>query len=73
MKQINVVYQEFKEGLVNLINNSGVPMFMIRECLELVQARVSALADQELVQAKQKEAEDQSEQQQEEEVSREQA
>ena len=70
MRQINVAYQEFKEGLVNLINNSGVPMFMIRECLELVQSRVSALADQELVQAKQKEAEDQSEQK-EEEVSRE--
>ena len=69
MRQINVAYQEFKEGLVNLINNSGVPMFMIRECLELVQSRVSALADQELVQAKQKEAEDQSEQK-EEEVSR---
>lgn len=69
MKQTNVAYQEFKTGLVNLINNSGVPMFMIRECLELVQARVSALADQELVQAKQKEAEDQSEQK-EEEVSR---
>lgn len=64
MRQINVAYQEFKTGLVNLINNSGVPMFMIRECLELVQARVSALADQELEQARRKEAEEEAEKQQ---------
>lgn len=55
MRQINVAYQEFKEGLVALINNSGVPMFMIRDCLELVLTKVAQVADQELTQAKEKE------------------
>lgn len=57
--KINVAYQEFKTKLVDLINNSGVPMFMIQECLELVQTKVSQLAAQELEQAKREDEESQ--------------
>lgn len=58
MRQINVAYQDLKENMVNLINHAGVPMFMVQELLELIQTKVSALAAQELADARQKEMEE---------------
>lgn len=58
MRQINVAYQDLKENMVKLINNAGVPMFMVQELLELIQTKVSALAAQELADARQKEMEE---------------
>lgn len=58
MRQINVAYQDLKEQMVALINNAGVPMFMVQELLELIQTKVSALAAQELADARQKEMEE---------------
>lgn len=58
MRQINVAYQDLKENMVKLINEAGVPMFMIQELLELIQNKVSALAAQELADARQKEMEE---------------
>lgn len=58
MRQINVAYQDLKESMVNLINHAGVPMFMVQELLELIQTKVSALAAQELADARQKEMEE---------------
>lgn len=58
MKQINVAYQEFKEGLVQLINTSGLPMFLVAECLTLVQSKVQEVANQQLEQAKKQEREE---------------
>lgn len=58
MRQINVEYQDLKEQMVALINNAGVPMFMVQELLELIQNKVTLLAAQELEQARQKEKEE---------------
>ena len=58
MKQINVAYQEFKEELVRLINTSGLPMFLVAECLTLVQSKVQEVANQQLEQAKKQEREE---------------
>lgn len=58
MRQINVAYQDLKENMVRLINEAGVPMFMVQELLELIQTKVSALAAQELADARQKEMEE---------------
>lgn len=58
MRQINVAYQDLKENMVKLINEAGVPMFMVQELLELIQNKVSALAAQELADARQKEMEE---------------
>lgn len=58
MRQVNVAYQDLKENMVNLINHAGVPMFMVQELLELIQNKVSALAAQELADARQKEMEE---------------
>lgn len=58
MRQINVAYQDLKENMVRLINEAGVPMFMVQELLELIQNKVSALAAQELADARQKEMEE---------------
>lgn len=58
MKQINVAYQEFKEELIQLINKSGLPMFLVGECLTLVQAKVQEVANQQLEQAKKQEREE---------------
>lgn len=58
MRQINIAYQELKENMVRLINEAGVPMFMVQELLELIQTKVSALAAQELADARQKEMEE---------------
>ena len=58
MRQINIAYQELKENMVKLINEAGVPMFMVQELLELIQTKVSALAAQELADARQKEMEE---------------
>ena len=63
MRQINIAYQELKENMVNLINHAGVPMFMVQELLELIQNKVTVLADQELEQARQKEKEEAEKQQ----------
>lgn len=64
MRQINVAYQDLKEQMVALINNAGVPMFMVQELLELIQNKVTLLAAQELEQARRKEAEEEAEKQQ---------
>lgn len=58
MRQINIAYQELKENMVKLINEAGVPMFMVQELLELIQNKVTALAAQELADARQKEMEE---------------
>ena len=58
MRQINVAYQDLKENMVRLINEAGVPMFMVQELLELIQTKVSALAAQELADARRKEMEE---------------
>ena len=58
MRQINVAYQDLKENMVRLINEAGVPMFMVQELLELIQNKVTALAAQELADARQKEMEE---------------
>lgn len=63
MRQINIAYQELKENMVKLINEAGVPMFMVQELLELIQNKVTLLAAQELEQARQKEAEEAAEKQ----------
>ena len=55
-KAINVAYQDFKEKLVGLVNESGLPMFMVAECLTLVLDKVQAVANAQLEQAR-KEAE----------------
>lgn len=49
---IILAYEKFKNDLVNLVNNSGVPMFMIRECMDLVLTKVAQVADQELARVK---------------------
>lgn len=64
MRQINIAYQELKENMVKLINEAGVPMFMVQELLELIQNKVTLLAAQELEQARRKEAEEEAEKQQ---------
>lgn len=63
MRQINVAYQDLKEQMVALINNAGVPMFLVQELLELIQNKVTLLAAQELEQARRKEAEEAAEKQ----------
>ena len=55
--QINVAYQNFKENLVSLINNSGLPMFMISECLEIVKARTDEVAARQLQDARRQDTE----------------
>lgn len=55
-KAINVAYQEFKEKMVGLVNESGLPMFMVAECLTILLDRVNAAANQQLEQARKEEA-----------------
>lgn len=57
-KAINVAYQDFKEKLVGLVNESGLPMFMVAECLTILLDRVNAAANQQLEQARKEEAND---------------
>ena len=54
-KQINVAYADFKEKLVGLVNESGLPMFLVAECLTLVLDRVQAMAAEQLAQARKEE------------------
>ena len=54
-KPINVAYQDFKERLVALVNESGLPMFLVQECLTLVLDKVQAVAAAQLEQARKEE------------------
>lgn len=56
MKQINVVYQEFKEEIVQAINRSNLPMFLVSEALTVIKAKVDEVANQQLAEAKKQEA-----------------
>lgn len=57
-KSINVVYQDFKEAVVKLVNESGLPMFLVAECLTLVLDKVQAVAQAQLAEERKKEAEE---------------
>ena len=56
MKQINVAYDEFKRSLVDLINGSELPMFLVSECLTVVKARADEIAAAQLAEAKEQES-----------------
>jgi len=43
-KPISVKYEEFKQGLLSLINNSGLPAFMIEPILQNYLAETQMLA-----------------------------
>lgn len=51
-KPINLAYADFKEKLVALVNESGLPMFMVAECLSLVLDKVQEVAAAQLEQAR---------------------
>ena len=57
-KSINVVYQDFKEAVVKLVNESGLPMFLVAECLTLVLDKVQQVAQAQLAEERKKEAEE---------------
>lgn len=61
-KSINVAYQDFKESLVRLVNESGLPMFLVAECLTLVLDKVQQVANAQLAEERKKEAEAETEQ-----------
>lgn len=42
-KPITVARQEFTEGLVNLVNNSNLPAFVVREALATVYERLAEI------------------------------
>lgn len=56
-KSINVAYADFKENLVKLVNESGLPMFMVAECMTLVLDRVQQVAQAQLAEERKKETE----------------
>lgn len=55
-KSVNVAYADFKENLVQLVNESGLPMFLVAECLTLVLDKVQAVANAQLAEERKKEA-----------------
>lgn len=57
-KSIYVSYADFKENLVNLVNDAGLPMFMVAECLTLVLDKVQQVAQAQLAEERKKEAEE---------------
>ena len=61
-KSVNVAYADFKENLVQLVNESGLPMFLVAECLTLVLDKVQAVANAQLAEERKKEAEAETEQ-----------
>ena len=56
-KSINVAYADFKENLVKLVNESGLPMFMVAECMTLVLDKVQQVAQAQLAEERKKETE----------------
>lgn len=56
-KSIYVSYADFKENLVNLVNDAGLPMFMVAECLTLVLDKVQQVAQAQLAEERKKEDE----------------
>ena len=56
-KSVNVAYADFKENLVQLVNESGLPMFLVAECLTLVLDKVQQVANAQLAEERKKEAE----------------
>ena len=56
-KSINVAYADFKENLVKLVNESGLPMFMVAECMTLVFDKVQQVAQAQLAEERKKETE----------------
>lgn len=61
-KSIYVSYADFKENLVNLVNDAGLPMFMVAECLTLVLDKVQQVAQAQLAEERKKEAAEETEQ-----------
>ena len=55
-KAMNVAYQDFKDKLVELVNESGLPMFMVSEALTMVLGKVNELANRQLEQARAEES-----------------
>ena len=47
-KPIELAVYEFNESLVNLINNSGLPAFIVVQSLQAVLAEVAKIAEQNL-------------------------
>ena len=56
-KSVNVAYADFKENLVQLVNESGLPMFLVAEALTLVLDKVQQVAQAQLAEERKKEAE----------------
>lgn len=57
-KSVNVAYADFKENLVQLVNESGLPMFLVAEALTLVLDKVQQVAQAQLAEERKKEAEE---------------
>ena len=57
-KSINVAYADFKENLVQLVNDSKLPMFMVAECLTLVLDKVQEVANAQLEAERKREIEE---------------
>ena len=51
-KPITVARQEFTENLVNLVNNSGLPAFVMRSALSQIDTALAQLEAQQLAQDK---------------------
>lgn len=61
-KSVNVAYADFKESLVQLVNESGLPMFLVAEALTLVLDKVQQVAQAQLAEERKKEAAEETEQ-----------
>ena len=55
-KSINVAYADFKENLVQLVNESRLPMFLVAEALTLVLDKVQQVAQAQLAEERKKES-----------------
>ena len=56
-KSINVTYADFKENLVKLVNESGLPMFLVADAITLVLDKVQQVAQAQLAEERKKETE----------------
>lgn len=55
---IILAYDKFKNDLVNLVNNSGLPMAIIQTVMEQALVQVNQVAMQQLAKAKEEEKDD---------------
>lgn len=53
-KPLEIAYEEFVRRLVETVNGSGLPPFVVAQCLRAVLSEVDALAKQHYEQAKEK-------------------